>query len=363
MKNAGKIFTAVFAVVVCFFTACEDFTGSEEAAYDELQPFSDITGFAEYLAVRNVNTPDNPIPVKININLSVHWQEILDVPYTVRRYVEIDLSESTGLTITGSYPVFSNYSNVYPLSVVLPNTITSIGEYAFFGCTGFTGIILPDSVITIGEHAFYGCSGLNDITIGDNVTSIGYRAFQSCYNLIGINLPDSIIGIGDYAFFNCFGLTDITIPANVTSIGDDVFGYCDSLEAINVVPDNIAYSSIDGVLYNKDFSTLIRWPAGKIETVLIPDSVTTIDIGAIAECIWLTGITIPGNVTGIGDYAFEGCSNLVSVTFESIIAEDDFSEVYTFPGDLRDKYFSVDGGMGTYTRVDENSSTWTKMEL
>jgi len=355
--------TVLAAVIAFSFTACEDFTGSSEQqmpTYDERQPFTDITGLAEYLAAWDVNTPDNPIPVKINIDLSVHWQEILDVPYTARRYVELDLSESTGSAITGSYPVFSNYANVYLLSVVLPNTIASIEEYAFFGCTGFTGLILPDSVVSIGSHAFYACSGLNNITMGDTVTSIGERAFQSCYNLTGINLPGSIISIGDYAFFNCFGLTTITIPANVTSIGDDVFGYCDSLEAINVAADNTAYSSIDGVLYSKDFSTLIRWPAGKIKTVIIPDSVTAIDIGAIAECIWLTSITIPGNITAIGDFAFEGCSNLVSVTFESIIAENDFSEVYTFPGNLRDKYFAVDGGIGTYTRIDENSSTWTK---
>ena len=165
--------------------------------------------------------------------------------------------------------------------ITIPDSVTSIGESAFSGCTGLTSVTIPDSVTSIGESAFYYCSSLTSITIPDSVTSIGSYAFQSCSSLTSITIPDSVTSIGRYAFQSCSSLTSITIPDSVTSIGSYAFYNCSSLTSIT-----------------------------------IPDSVTSIGSYAFQSCSSLTSITIPDSVTSIGSYAFYNCSSLTSVTFE-----------------------------------------------
>ena len=111
-------------------------------------------------------------------------------------------------------------------SIIIPNSVTSIGRYAFYGCSGLTSITIPNSVTSIGERAFYGCSGLTSITIPNSVTSIGNNVFQGCSGLTSIIIPNSVTSIGDYAFDDCKGLTSITIPNSVTSIGERAFSNC-----------------------------------------------------------------------------------------------------------------------------------------
>ena len=179
-------------------------------------------------------------------------------------------------------------------SVNIPDSVTSIGSWAFYDCTSLSSVTIPDSVTDIGDYAFQGCNSLSSVTIPDSITSIGYRAFYCCLSLSSVTIPDSVTYIGDEAFFLCISLSSITISDSVTSIGECAFGNCTSLESINVDSNNRIYSSIDGVLFNKDATAIITYPAGKQSAAYtIPDSVTYY----------------------INPFAFYGCTALTFLTF------------------------------------------------
>ncbi|MGM9551004.1 MAG: leucine-rich repeat protein, partial [Clostridia bacterium] len=200
-------------------------------------------------------------------------------------------------------------------SITIPDSVTRIGSYAFSGCSSLASITIPDGVTGIWEGAFDDCSSLSSITIPDSVTSIGDSAFLSCSSLASITIPDSVTRIGCYAFAICSSLESITIPDSVTSIGDCAFNGCSSLESITVSEENLNYASFEGVLFNKDKTKLIRYPAGITQTEYeIPDSVTSIESHAFYRCSSLESITIPDSVTSIGGSAFSSCSSLASIT-------------------------------------------------
>ena len=222
-------------------------------------------------------------------------------------------------------------------SISIPNSVTSIGDYAFSECYNLTSVVIPNSVTSIGDNAFYKCSSLTSVVIPNSVTSIEHGAFSWCTDLISVEIPNSVTNIGDYAFSGCTSLTSITIPNSVKSIGVDVFSYCSSLTSIvipnsvisigysafyncsslisiNVAHDNINYSSLNGVFYNKNATTLIKYPCGVQGLFEIPNSVTSIEDGAFGNCGGLTSVIIPNTVTNIGSYVFYGCSNLESIT-------------------------------------------------
>ena len=139
-----------------------------------------------------------------------------------------------------------------------------------------TELIIPDSVTSIGSYTFYGCTGLTSVVIGDRVKDIGYEAFCGCTSLESIVIPDSVTSIGEEAFYGCESLTSIVIPDSVTSIGNWAFLRCTGLTSITVDEDNTSYQSIDGNLYSKDGKTLIQYAIGKKNTSFtIPDSVTS----------------------------------------------------------------------------------------
>jgi uncharacterized delta-60 repeat protein len=203
--------------------------------------------------------------------------------------------------------------------VTIPDTIhglpvTSIGNYACFNSTNLTSITIPNSVTSIGDSAFYYCPSLTSVTIGNGVTNIGKTAFAVC-GLTNIALPGSVISIGADAFYACYGLTSVAIPASVNHIGDAPFRACGGLVAITVDPANAFFSSVDGVLFTKNLTTLIKCPPGaKAGTYTLPSSVTSIGVDAFQGCYKLTNVGLPVGVTNIASAAFGGCSGLTSIT-------------------------------------------------
>ncbi len=209
--------------------------------------------------------------------------------------------------------VFENCSNL--TSVTIGENVTTIGEEAFSYCNALTSLTIGENVRTIGKLAFYQCYGLTSLTIGEKVTTIGDMAFYQCKGLTSVTIPNSVATIKYGAFADCPNLSSVSIPNSVTSIGGAVFWNCTSLTSINVNDDNTAYSSVNGVLFNKDKTTLVQYPKGKADTdYTIPNSVTTIGADALSRCTGLTSVTIPNSVTSIGDWAFTDCFNLSSLT-------------------------------------------------
>ena len=172
---------------------------------------------------------------------------------------------------------------------------------------------IPNTVTNIDNNAFSACRDLTNITIPNSVTSIRNGAFSSCSGLTSITIPNSVTSIGNGAFSYCSGLTSITIPNSVTSIGNGVFSYCSGLTTINVDSTNSEYRSIDGVLFDKNSTSIIQFPAGKSGNYPIPQTVTSIHDNAFSGCRGVTNITIPNNVTSIGSDAFSSCHSLKNI--------------------------------------------------
>jgi hypothetical protein len=269
------------------------------------------------------NTPETPDTIRVGAvtigpddGETSDWGKAVSAAANGGRYVILDLSDcrftndtvvssqngTTGIRLVG------RYSRI--IGIILPASVTSIGNGAFSGCRALTSVTIPAGVTSIGQSAFYGCDALTTVTIPAGVTSIEYNTFYGCAALTSVTIPGTVTSIGSGAFQGCAALTGVTIPAGVTSIG------------------NYAFSG----------------------------------------CTALTSVTIPAGVTSIGNWAFEGCAALTSVTFAEDSAIDDGDFDYSaFPegadgsggNTLRTAYLGEGGGAGTYTR-DPDGSTWTK---
>ena len=241
-------------------------------------------------------------------------------------------SNTESYTVAVTYPKEVNYyyyagytepeGNIVIPSEVENNgikyNVTCIGESAFGKCEKIKSVIIPNTVTSIEYSAFAFCS-IESVTIGNSVTKIGNQAFRNS-DLKSITIPNSVTSIEGGAFFECYYLKSITIPSTVTNIGDGVCASCLDLTEINVESGNTEYTSDNGILFNKNKTTIMCYPAGKTESsYTIPYGVMNIANDAFNDCSRLTSITIPNSVTSIGRYAFFDCENIKSVSIPNSV--------------------------------------------
>ena len=252
--------------------------------------------------------------------------------------------------------------------IIMPNTVTNIGDYAFCRCSNLKAVNIPDSVICIGygafsrtsyydttsnwengvlyisnalidaeknisgsysikkgtkviaDEAFASCTNLTRVTIPDSVVNIGNESFSGCNGLTGAIISNGVASIGYRAFYGCDSLTGIAIPSSVAAIDAGAFADCALLNSINAAAASPFYSSVDGVLFNKDKSRLVAYPAGKSGiSYSIPNSVIDIGSDAFNGCKGLIDISIPNCVTSIGDYAFNDCKGLTDISIPNCV--------------------------------------------
>ncbi|MBQ8197474.1 MAG: leucine-rich repeat domain-containing protein [Clostridia bacterium] len=260
------------------------------------------------------------------------------------------------VTSIGAY-AFSGCTSL--TSIDIPNSVTSIDAYAFSECSSLTSIVISNSVKSIGAEVFYNCESLTNLnytgTIDEwtqiefssfnsnplkfakhlyikgelvkqvnitTVTKINDYAFYNCSSLTSVVIGDSVKSIGTVAFSNCSSLTSVKLGKNLTSIGVHAFSNCLSLTSIIVDENNGNYKSIDCNLYSKDGRTLIKYAVGNTQTSFaIPNGVTSIGDSAFSYCTSLTSIEIPNDVTYIGDYAFLHCTSLTSIIYHGNVEQ------------------------------------------
>ena len=234
-------------------------------------------------------------------------------------------------------------------SIVIPNSVTTIGWGAFSSCTSLSSVIIQRGVINIDGDAFYGCSSLSNITIPDSVTEIYERAFSSCTSLKSVTIPNSVTSIGNAAFSNCVSLSSIVIPNSVKSLGHDAFENCTSLSSVIImsgvisigskafsdctnlsdiiIPDSITYiasdafkntkwfdNQPDGVVYAGKVAYEYKGNMLENTKIVLKQGTKSISKDAFSSCINLTNIVIPNSLLSVGGGAFMNCSKLKSIT-------------------------------------------------
>ena len=151
-------------------------------------------------------------------------------------------------------------------TTLIPNSVTSIGDYAFYYCSGLTSVTIPNSVTSIGAGAFENCSGLTSVTIPNSVTSIGYCAFCACEGLTSVTIPNSVTSIEEGAFYKCSGLTSVTIGSGVQFIGIEAFGKCPNLLDVYCYAENVPYTESDAFEESPITNATLHVPAGSVES-------------------------------------------------------------------------------------------------
>jgi hypothetical protein len=311
-----------------------------------------------------------------------------DAVITVADYAFLSCKNLTSLILGNSVRTIGDrafYGCENMNSINFPDSLTSIGYSAFFGCSSLTSVDLSYSITTIGEEAFGECSSMETVALSNSLTALRDGTFVYCQSLTSIIIPDSVTSIGEYvfgncenlasvilgkslktigraAFMECDSLTSVFIPDSVIAIGDEAFCDCSGLTSIDVDADNSVYCSIDGVLFSKDQSILIRYPAGKADdSYIIPNSVYKITESAFCDCeniftlcfgsavglierkafqgcCNVVEIELPNTVTGIGSDAFSFCENLLSVYIDAITPPEVGAGVFFRNADKRKIY-------------------------
>ena len=227
-------------------------------------------------------------------------------------------------------PRYTFYEKKLVGELRIPNTVTSIQDYAFNNCTGLTGnLVIPNSVTEIGNEAFYNCKGLNGtLTLSNNLKTIGRSAFYNCSGFKGsLTLPNSVTTIGSSAFERCSGFTSLKLSDALSVIPSNAFDRCTSLSGILVIPNSVTE------IGNRAF-----YSTGFNGTLTLSSNLKTIGDNAFCDCTGFTGdLTLPNSVTTIGESAFYGCSGFTSLKLSdalSVIPSNAFDRCTSLSGIL-----------------------------
>lgn len=255
----------------------------------------------------------------------------VNIPNSVTS-IERRAFSDTGIYMNSSDGVFyvdnwaCGYKGIMPSNepLHLQEDTRGIADEAFSNLQNLEGVILPNSVTSIGDAAFMNCSGLTSATLSNTVNSIGSGAFRGCSGLTDLNIPNSVMSIGGYAFYGCSGLTNMTIGSLVTNIGSEAFYGCSALTSIKVQIDDISSFCNNAVvgLIKSSFGRsvlLIDGNGNEIHEISVPADVTSIGDQAFQNCTGLISVVMPNSVTSIGSYAFWGCNNLTNVVIPTSV--------------------------------------------
>ncbi len=328
---------------------------SEITNFDELQYFTGLTSIGERAFYGCTNLTSVAIPSSVTSVGNYAFQDCSGLTKVIVTDIAAWCGISFGFFEEVSNPLYYAHhlycdENTEITNLVIPQSVSSINKYAFYGCSGLTSVEIPSSVLSIGNQAFFCCSGLTSMTVDkgngvydsrndcnaiietasnelilgcqntvipSSVTSIGDNAFSCCIGLTSVTIPSSVTGIGERAFQNCTDLTSVIIPQRVTSIAYNAFDGCENASFKVCVTDKAAFcnNQIVGILsgMGKTFA-LIDGDGIEITEFNIPEGVKSIGEYAFTGCSCLTSVTIPSNVKSIGEYAFANCSGLTSVT-------------------------------------------------
>lgn len=208
----------------------------------------------------------------------------------------------------------NSFDSCFQLKTIeIPNSVVSIGKEAFWFCIGLKSITLPPSITIIREGTFDSCESLTSVVIPNSVTAIQKKAFFCCQELPSIEIPNSVTLIEEDAFAGCPELTSFNIPESVISINPRSFRSCKNLLAFNVASDNPVYCSVDGIIYSKDKTKLIILPSGFAGKLTIPENVTSIGEYAFYNNETLTSVEFPSSIISIESYCLQYCSNLKTI--------------------------------------------------
>ena len=266
-----------------------------------------------------------------------------------------DIEKWCGISFgyTFSNPLYYAHSlyldNKLVTDLVIPDSVTSIGKYTFYNCSGLTSVTIPNSVTSIKAYAFSGCSGLTSVTIPNSVTSIRDSAFRDCSKLTSITIPDGVTRIDSSVFENCSGLTSVTIPNSVTSIGYSAFENCSGLTGVYITDiEKWCKISIVNDVSNPLFYAHNLYLNNKLVTnLVIPESVTSIKAYAFSGCSGFTSVTIGNNVTSIKDYAFAYCSGITNITIPESVTSIGYRAFYNCSGLTKIYYKGSESEWGT----------------